>query len=265
MTWCFLFCLRIADSDGSNFTTSKNQKQVEDKLKTGRSYNIKMLDLNKLLKTQYDEFVALLKDPPLLASMPLLKTKFGYLRAIVEHERLVSSVTTVCNRRNTIANKAFDDRKQDDCKHKMDCNQNDKECKQDDRKPDSCCSRDDMVGNECRRDVSKPEMICNRDVTTMNVSCKRDDRKPELNESNLKTIGTKEENEACCGQDDCKLETNCADTLDDECKQDDCKPLMDCSQDDTGTELKKGDLTEIFKKNNEELLNLLRSQFRTHP
>ena len=60
-----------------------------------------MLDLSELMMTQYDEFVGLLQS---WAAFDLWKAKFCHLEAIVEHERLVKSVATVCAKKNSIAN-----------------------------------------------------------------------------------------------------------------------------------------------------------------
>ena len=84
------------------------------------------------------------------------------------------------------------------------------------------------VDDRCEQDDRKPETNCNRTDDTPDNVCKQDDIKPMVN----------------CKQDD---------TVDNECKKDDCKPK---------TELKQGDLTEMFRKNNEELIRLLRSQWK---
>ena len=182
-----------------------------------------MMDLSEMLRTQYDEFVDLLQTWP---SFDLLKTKFCHLEAIVEHERLVKSVATVCDKMNAM--RAVSDCKQDDCNLGLKCDQDDS--------VDSGCVRDDggtdgTVGNKSEQNDRKPEFEFDRDV----------DNK--------------------CGQDDRNPETNCnrCDSLDNECKQDDCKPLLDCNQDDGKPELNEGNLRtdshrEYFEKNNEELL-----------
>ena len=204
-----------------------------------------MLDLSELLKTQYEEFVDLLQTWP---AFDLLKAKFCHLEAIVEHERIVKSVATVCDKRNAIANSFT--KKKDECnlglnggRDSMDseCGHGDSEtgngCEQDDSESEpksepkhvgAKCGRDDAVDDRCEQDDRKPETNCNRYDNTLDNVCKQDDIKPMVN----------------CKQDD---------TVDNECKKDDCKPK---------TELKQGDLTEMFRKNNEELIRLLRSQWK---
>ena len=167
-----------------------------------------MLDLSKLLKTQYDEFVSLLTGLDILCIPAcLLKTKFAHLQAVVEHERLVKSVATICDKRNQ--NKII-----------IKPNENTLETVSFD------CDRDDSVDGECGQDESKTELNCNLDGTVGN------DYKQDDGESGPECFreGTVD-NE--CKQDDHKPETNCKrnDTFDNECEQDDCKPMVNCLQD----------------------------------
>ena len=214
-----------------------------------------MLDLSGLLKTHCDEFVDILKTNSglgLATVLPTLKTKFGYLQAIVEHERLVKSVTTVCDKRNTIANRlntrhsnSAQGGKQDeiiqDVTKKPTENKLDTRCKQDDRKPETDCDQcDDTLKNECEQD----------DCETLPVyGCNQDDTKPELKEDDLKMVLIKDrltevddtlDND--CKQDDIKPTINCNQdaTVDNECEMDDCKAEMDYNQDDNECEQDDG-------------------------
>ena len=169
------------------------------------------------MRTQYDEFVNLLQS---WAAFDLLKAKFCHLEAIVEHERMVRSVATICDKRNAIANINIStentleavglvaDVSADVCSKavsnfnlRLECDQDDsvdRECVQDDGKTDR------TVGNECEQDDRNSELDCDR-VGFVNNGC---------------------------GQNDWKPETNCTGTLDDGCEQDDCN--IGCTF-DTGT------------------------------
>ena len=181
-----------------------------------------MLDLSELLRTQNDEFVDLLQT---WSAFGLLKTKFYHLEAIVEHEKLVKSVATVCDKKNAIANKlqavglfaevsadacckAVSDCKQYDCNLGLKCDQTELNCN-----PDS------TVSNECKQDDSKFEI---RDVT-VDSKCEQDDRKPKTS------------CEIEYEQDDCKSEFTCSQnyTVGNECRQNDRKPEVHCDRDDT--------------------------------
>ena len=217
-----------------------------------------MLDLSELLKTQYNEFVDLLLKTQYNEFVDILKTKFCHLRAIAEHERLVGSVATICDKKNAIANIKASNK-----------------CEQDDREPETKCERDDgRHETNCNRNDS----FCNGREHTVGGGCnecEQDDRKSELDCGRDGFV----DNE--CGQDDGKPETGCDefDTLENECEQDDCKLLAGCDQDVTKFELKEGDsktvpikdrLTEILRngcttfskllENNEKFHQLLRSQ-----
>ena len=216
---------------------------------------MKMLDLTELLRTQYDEFVNTLWGQSVLIPefVAILKTKFGHLLAIVEHERLVKSVATVCEKRNTIANKfiitktnrlkCFTNKKagiQDEIIHEImekqtentlesiDSEADGTECGQDDRKPDTNCNPND----DC-----KPLLNYNRDATVENDDfsqvenrCEQDVRKPKTNCKRYdNTLDTD------CKQDDNRPVLNCNQDA-----TDDCKPKMDCNQDDNECEQDEG-------------------------
>ena len=212
LSWQNCFSLLTADDDDSNLTPICLQ------------FDGRMFDLSELLKTQFDEFVGILNTAfdqrEFTESTNLiLKTKFCHLQAIVEHERLVKSVATVCDKANAITNHEIikkptedtleavgnfgdcssvdsceqddnecwrDDSKADETNY--DCKSDDIGCEQDDCKPDLSCGRDDITfGNECEHDDHTPAAVsCDRDDTG-NTNCKQDDSKPELNGGNLKT------------------------------------------------------------------------------
>ena len=180
-----------------------------------------MLDLSKLLKTQYDEFVALLTGLDIMCIPAcILKTKFGHLQAIIEHERLLRSVATVCDKRNK--------KKQDEIIYEI-CKKPNEDtwetnCDQDDTVGSKCGQ---AVGNKSEQDDSKSELECHRDSTVDN-EFKWDGHKTKTNCNQYDII----DNE--CKQDDCKSMENCHrdTTVDSGCKMDDCKPKVDCNQDD---------------------------------
>ena len=189
-----------------------------------------MLDLSELLRTQYDEFVALLTGLDILCIPAcLLKTKFGHLQAIVEHEKLVKSVATICDKRNAIANSFT--KKKDEC---LELNGGedsmDSKCGQGDSKTELNCRLDDgTVGSGCEQDDNKSEPKhvgpkCGRDGT-VDDNCEQDDRKPE---TNCNQYDNTYDND--CKQDDIRPVLNRA-TVDNEYKKDDFKPKKDCDQD----------------------------------
>lgn len=234
-----------------------------------------MLDLSELLKTQYNEFVDLLLKTQYNEFVDILKTKFCHLRAIAEHERLVGSVATICDKKNAIANIKAGGKVGNKCE--QDDREPETKCERDDGKHETNCNRNDSFYNDREQDDCKPLLNCDRNTTVERGcnECEQDDRKSELDCGRDGFV----DNE--CGQDDGKPETGCDefDTLENECEQDDCKLLAGCDQDVTKFELKEGDsktvpikdrLTEILRngcttfskllENNEKFHQLLRSQ-----
>ena len=195
-----------------------------------------MLDLSKLLRTHCDELVALLTGLDIQNSC-LLKPKFSHLLAIIEHESLVKSVATVCDKRNQI--------KQDEIIHEIikKPNENtlatvartevddtdDNKCKHDDSKSESKFIRDDHEP-ETNFNQNQYDTLdnCNQDDTLCNkLRCEQDDCKPETNRKRFGNLDNKWKN------DDCKLRV---------VKQDDDKPDLSCSRD--GTVGKEGERDE---------------------
>ena len=214
-----------------------------------------MLDLSELLKTQYEEFVDLLQTWP---AFDLLKAKFCHLEAIVERERIVKSVATVCDKRNAIANSFT--KKKDECnlglkggQGSMDneCGHGDSEtgngCEQDDSESEpksepkhvgAKCGQDDAVDDRCEQDDRKPETNCNQYDNTYDNDCKQDDIRPVLNRATVdneykkddfkpKKDCNQDDNE--CEQDAGKPELNCLGLEATECRQDDCALFGDFS------------------------------------